>query len=120
MSRNRGRAVLAVGIAGVVVNGIDGVVFGPPAWSDAFPLFLAAVAGAELSTGRRRRALRAAAAAVLLTVGFAAGVPAAAHLVTGGPVDLLNLMLGVLALLYAAVGTAALLARRSASGPAPA
>ncbi|MFI1467445.1 hypothetical protein [Streptomyces wuyuanensis] len=120
MSPTWGRVVLAVGIVGVVVNGIDGVVSGPLAWSDAFPLFLAAVAGAELSTGRRRRALRAAAAVVLLTVGFAAGVPAAAHLVAGGPVDLLNLMLGVLALLYAAVGTAALLARRRANGQAPA
>lgn len=90
------------------------------AWPDAFPLFLAAVAGAELSTGRRRRALRAAAAVVRRPWASPPASPRRRTLVGGGPVDLLNLTQGVLALLHAAVGTAALLARRRANGPAPA
>lgn len=90
------------------------------AWPDAFPLFLAAVAGAELSTGRRRRALRAAAAVVRRPWASPPASPRRRTLVGGGPVDLLNLTRGVLALLHAAVGTAALLARRRANGPAPA
>ncbi|MCZ7460356.1 hypothetical protein [Streptomyces sp. WMMC940] len=120
MSRTWGRVVLAVGLVGVVISGVDWAVSGRVAWSDAFPLFLAAAAGAELSTGARRRALRTAAAVVLLTVGFAVGVPAAADLVSGAPVDWLDLTLGVLTVLYAVVGTVALLARRRANGSAPA
>ncbi|MEU2113118.1 hypothetical protein ACIOWI_00810 [Streptomyces sp. NPDC087659] len=120
MSRTWGRVVLAVGLVGVVINAVDWAVSGSVSWSDAFPLFLTAVAGAELSTGPRRRALRTAAAVILLTVGFAVGVPAAADLVAGAPVDWLDLTLGVLTALYVVVGTAALLARRRANRSAPA
>ncbi|MGW7369824.1 hypothetical protein ACWGI8_41980 [Streptomyces sp. NPDC054841] len=120
VSRTWARVALAVGLVGVVINLIDWAVSGKVAASDAFPLFLAAEAASELTTGPRRRALRAAAGVVLLAAGFAAGIPAATGLIRGGSVDWLGLTLGVLVVLYAVVITTALVARRREQGSSPA
>ncbi|MFE3325052.1 hypothetical protein [Streptomyces sp. NPDC059176] len=112
------RIALAIGLLGVVINLVDWAIDGRLVPSDAFPLFLAAAAAGELTSGVRQRVLRGAASAVLAAVGLAAGVPAAADLVRGDPVDWLDLTVGVLVVLWALVGGAALVGRLRRRGSA--
>lgn len=114
------RVALAIGLLGVLVNLIDWAMDGRLVPSDAFPLFLAAAAAGELTTGVRQRVARGAAAVILAAAGLAAGIPAAADLFRGDPVDWLDLTVGVLVVLWALVGGAALVGRLRSRGSAPA
>ncbi|MFF8829515.1 hypothetical protein [Streptomyces sp. NPDC015131] len=111
--------VLAVGAVGVVINVVDWLAGGTdPEPYHAFPLLLVLWAAGDLLKPSRPGAARliaGAAGVLLVAAGLAAGVPAAAALVRGGPVDWLDLALGVLTVLYAASAVAALAARRRAA-----
>ncbi|MFF8290746.1 hypothetical protein ACF068_16180 [Streptomyces sp. NPDC016309] len=112
--------VLVIGAVGVVINVVDLIAGGAPEPHAVFPLLLVLWAAGELLNRDRPAAARVArgAAGVLLVVaGLAAGIPAAAALARGGAVDWLDLVLGVLTLLYAASVVAALAARSRARRP---
>ncbi|MER7109716.1 hypothetical protein [Streptomyces sp. NPDC000229] len=114
------RLVLAVGVIGLAINVVDLFTEGRPEPYQAFPLLLVLWATADLLKASRpavARAVRAAAGVLLVTVGFAVGVPAVAALVGGRPVDWLDIVLGLLTALYAASAAAALVARRRTSEP---
>ncbi|MFC8915714.1 hypothetical protein ACGF5F_11035 [Streptomyces sp. NPDC047821] len=109
------RLVLAVGAVGVIINLADWFAEGSPQPYHAFPLLLVLWAAGDLLQASRpaaARAARGAAGVLLVTAGLAAGVPAAAALVRGGPVDWLDLVLGVLVVAYVAVMATAWIARR--------
>ncbi|QGV80711.1 hypothetical protein [Streptomyces ficellus] len=106
--------VLAVGAVGVVINLVDWFVEGGLEPYHVFPLLLVLWAAADLLKPARPAVARAAqgvAGVLLVAAGLAAGVPAAVALVRGEPVDWLDLILGVLTVLYAASAAAALAAR---------
>ncbi|MET9427565.1 hypothetical protein [Streptomyces sp. NPDC003036] len=110
------RIVLAVGAIGVVINVADWFVGdGRPQPYDVFPLLLVLWAAGDLLKRPRpaaARAMRGTAAVLLCAAGLAVGIPAAAALVRGEPFDWLDLILGVLVVLYALAGASALAVRK--------
>ncbi|MER6995072.1 hypothetical protein [Streptomyces sp. NPDC000410] len=118
--RRWARIALVVGLVGIGINLVDWAVSGDLVPSDVFPLLVAAGAGAELAKGRARRALRAVAATAVAVAGLAAGVPAAAAVLRGEPFAWLDLMLGVLVVLYLVVLVMAAVARVRARASSPA
>ncbi|OKK07932.1 hypothetical protein AMK26_02430 [Streptomyces sp. CB03234] len=109
------RLVLAVGAIGVAVNAVAWIVEGHPQPYHAAPLLLVLWVAADLLKTPRpaaARAVRAAAGVLLVAVGLAVGVPAATALVRGEAVDWLDLVLGVLVVLYAAVAVIVLAVRK--------
>ncbi|MGI5482870.1 hypothetical protein [Streptomyces lavendofoliae] len=113
------RLVLGVGAIGLAINVADWFVEGDPRPYHAFPLLLVLWGAADLMQGNRpdvARGVRGAAGALMVAIGLAVGVPAAVALVRGGPVDWLDLVVGVVVALYAASVAAGWAARRRASG----
>ncbi|RST15166.1 hypothetical protein E2C00_07200 [Streptomyces sp. WAC05374] len=114
------RLVLAVGAVGVLINVADWFVGGDPQPYHVFPLLLVLWGAADLLKAARpaaARAVRGVAGVLTVAAGLAVGVPAAVALVRGESVDWLDLVLGVLVVLYAASAAAALAARRRAARP---
>ncbi|MEU0008246.1 hypothetical protein ABZ079_29315 [Streptomyces sp. NPDC006314] len=116
MSRRISRGVLVVGSIGVLINIVDAIGTGRLEPHDAFPALVALGAGGELLKERRPRAakvLRAVASVLLVVAGSVAGARAWVSLFRGTTYNWLDLGLGVLVVLYVAVGAGQLLARLS-------
>ncbi|MEV7237204.1 hypothetical protein AB0N06_25535 [Streptomyces sp. NPDC051020] len=116
MSRRISQGVLVVGSIGVLINIVDAIGTGHLEPHHAFAALVALGAGGELLKERRPRAAKAlyALASVLLVVaGSVAGYRAWASLFRGATYDWLDLALGVLVVLYVAVGAGQLLAHLS-------
>ncbi|MFD7122131.1 hypothetical protein [Streptomyces sp. NPDC056652] len=116
MSRRITQGVLTVGAIGILINIVDAIGTGSLEPHDAFAAVVALGAGGELLKERRPRAAKAlyAVTSVLLVVaGSFAGAPAWAAFFRGTAYDWLDLALGVLVVLYVAVGAGQLLARLS-------
>ncbi|MER5882322.1 hypothetical protein ABT160_00675 [Streptomyces sp. NPDC001941] len=107
-------AALVVCGVGALINAVDAVVRGRLEPTDAFPLIVALGAGAELLKRRRAgaaKALNGAAGVLLVAAGSAAGYRAWTTAVREGSYDWINLVLGVLTVLFVAAGAARVLAR---------
>ncbi|MYZ34325.1 MULTISPECIES: hypothetical protein [unclassified Streptomyces] len=105
-----------MGSIGVLINIVDAIGSGRLEPHDAFAALVALGAGAELLKERRPRAAKAlyAVTSVLLVVaGSVAGARAWASFFRGTTYDWLDLGLGVLVVLYVAVGAGRLFARMS-------
>jgi hypothetical protein len=116
MSRRISQGALVIGSIGVLNNIVDAIGTGRLEPHDAFPAVVALGVGGDLLKERRPRAAKAlyAVTSVLLVVaGSVAGVRAWASLFRGTSHDWLDLGLGVLVVLYVAVGAGLLLARLS-------
>ncbi len=114
MNRRIPQGALVVGSIGVLINVVDAVGTGRLEPHDAFAALVALGAGGELFKERRPRAAKAlyAVTSVLLVVaGSVAGARAWTSLFRGTTYDWLDLGLGVLVVLYVAVGAGQLLAR---------
>ncbi|WHM40775.1 hypothetical protein [Streptomyces sp. BPTC-684] len=110
------QAALAVGSIGVLINIVDAIGSGHAEPHHAFAALVALGAGAELLKDRRpgaARALRIVASVLLVVAGSVAGYRAWAALLKDATYDWLNLILGVLVVLYVLVGAAQLLSRQS-------
>ncbi|MFC9756204.1 hypothetical protein [Streptomyces sp. NPDC056921] len=116
MSRRISQGVLVVGSIGVLINIVDAIEAGRLEPHDAFAALVVLGAGGELLEERRPRAAKAlyAVASVLLVVaGSVAGARAWASFFRGAAYDWLDLGLGVLVVLYVAVGAGQVLAHLS-------
>ncbi|WP_338933253.1 hypothetical protein WEB32_34885 [Streptomyces netropsis] len=114
------QGALVVGSIGVLINIVDAIGSGRPEPHHAFAALVALGAGAELLKDRRprpARALRVVASVLLVVAGSVAGYRAWAALFRGAAHDWLNLVLGVLAVLYVVAGAGQLLARHSRRAP---
>ncbi|WP_406421521.1 hypothetical protein OH809_17415 [Streptomyces sp. NBC_00873] len=114
------QGALAVGSIGVLVNIVDVIGSARPEPHHAFAALVALGAGAELLKDRRpgaARALHVAASVLLVVAGSVAGYGAWAALFKGSAYDWLDLVLGVLVVLYVVAGAGQLLARQSRRAP---
>ncbi|MCL7380382.1 hypothetical protein [Streptomyces sp. 35G-GA-8] len=105
-----------MGSIGVLINIVDAIGTGRLEPHDAFAVLVALGAGGELLKVRRPRAAKAlyAVASVLLVIaGSIAGARAWASLFRGTTYDWVDLGLGVLVVLYVAIGSCQLHARLS-------
>ncbi|MFF3616946.1 hypothetical protein [Streptomyces sp. NPDC002580] len=108
--------MLVVGSIGVLINSVDAIGAGRLEPHDVFPAVVALNAGGDLLEERRPRAAKALSAvmSVLLVVaGSVAGGRAWTSLFRGASCAWLDLGLGVLVVLYVAVGAGQLLTRPS-------
>lgn len=116
MSSRMAKAALIVGSIGVLINVVDAIGSGHLAPHDAFAAAVALGAGGELLKERRpgaARALYAVMSVLLVVAGSVAGSRAWSSLVKGTAYDWLDLALGVLVVLYVAVGASRLGVRLS-------
>ncbi|MBL1110350.1 hypothetical protein JK361_38350 [Streptomyces sp. 5-8] len=116
MSRRISQSALVVGSIGILINITDAIATGRLEPHDVFPALVALGAGGELLKERRPRAaktLHAVASVLVAVAGSVAGARAWASLSRGTTYDWLDLGLGVLVVLYLAVGVAQLLAHLS-------
>ncbi|MGW6746175.1 hypothetical protein ACWGDX_36495 [Streptomyces sp. NPDC055025] len=116
MNRRISQGALIVGTIGILINIVDAIGSGHLEPHDAFAALIALSAGGELLKERRPRAAKVlyAVASVLLVIsGSVAGGRAWTSLFRGTTYDWLDLGLGVLVVLYVAVGAGLLLARLS-------
>ncbi|MBL1109342.1 hypothetical protein JK361_32940 [Streptomyces sp. 5-8] len=116
MSRRISHGALVVGSIGVLINIVDAIGTGRLEPHAVIPAVVALGVGGDLLKERRPRAAKAlyAVTSVLLVVaGSVAGARAWASLFRGTSYDWLDLALGVLVVLYVAVGAGLLLARLS-------
>ncbi|MFE6662363.1 hypothetical protein ACFVFH_02180 [Streptomyces sp. NPDC057697] len=116
MSRRISQGALAVGSIGVLIDLVDVIGSGHLEPHHAFAALVALGAGGELLKERRpgaARVLYAVASVLLVVAGSVAGYRAWASLRAGTGHDWLGLALGVLVVLYVAVGAGRLLARVS-------
>ncbi|MFF8860579.1 hypothetical protein ACF08B_00835 [Streptomyces sp. NPDC015139] len=116
MSRRISQSALVVGSLGILINTTDAIGTGRLEPHDAFPALVALGAGGELLKERRPRAakgLHALASVLVVVAGSVAGARAWASLSRGTTYDWLDLGLGILVVLYIAVGAGQLLASLS-------
>ncbi|MEV0039750.1 hypothetical protein [Streptomyces sp. NPDC050804] len=116
MSRRITQGALIAGSIGILINIVDAIGSGHLEPHDAFAALVALGAGGELLKERRPRAakvLYAVTSVLLVVAGSVAGTRAWASLFRGTTYDWLDLGLGVLVVLYVAVGAGQLLAHLS-------
>ncbi|WP_405987002.1 hypothetical protein [Streptomyces sp. NBC_00872] len=116
MSRRITQGALIAGSIGILINIVDAIGSGHLEPHDAFAALVALGASGELLKERRPRAakvLYAVTSVLLVVAGSIAGTRAWASLFRGTTYDWLDLGLGVLVVLYVAVGAGQLLAHLS-------
>ncbi|GAA2218945.1 hypothetical protein [Streptomyces nogalater] len=116
MSRRISQGALVVGSIGVLITIVDVIGAGRLEPHDAFPALVALGAGGDLLKERRPRAakvLHAVASVLLVSAGSVAGARAWTAFLREATYDWLDLALGVLVVLYVAVGAGHQLARLS-------